>query len=222
MKKLAAIAFVLFIAAPGLADAPGAAKPAPSRTLDTPKIQKLLKDAEDYINSLKTITGSFEQRSSNGASDSGIFYISKPGRMRLEYKSPILLVADGSSIVYHDKKLDQISYMSLDANPASIILKGNIRLTGPSPSALVREIREVGMQTEITLSLPEARDAGKLTMIFGMRPLSLEGWRIKDAQGVTTSVALKEIREAASLDSSLFKIARNRTIGGSKSSGKYY
>ena len=142
--------------------------------------------------------------------------------MRLEYKSPILLVADGSSIVYHDKKLDQISYMSLDSNPASIILTGDIRLTGDRPSAIVRDVRDVGQMTEITLSLPNAREAGRMTLIFSTRPLSLEGWRIRDTQGITTTVSLLEIREAASLDQSLFRISRNRTIGGSRSSGKYY
>jgi outer membrane lipoprotein-sorting protein len=231
MKKLLAIAALLF-ALPAFAQDPAAQKPEPRAktaakpetraAVDSPKARKLLKDVEDYINSMKSISGRFTQRSSNGANDSGTFYISKPGRMRLEYKSPILLVADGSSIVYHDKKLDQISYMSLDSNPASIILRGDVRLTGAKPSATVREIRETGATTEIALALPDAKDAGRLTLLFSSRPLSLEGWRVRDPQGITTTVSLLEVRESASFDSSLFKITRNRTIGGSKNSGKYY
>ncbi|MDR1477063.1 MAG: outer membrane lipoprotein carrier protein LolA [Rickettsiales bacterium] len=230
MGKFLAIAAAALFALPAVAQAPAERKPEPkaapkpetSIAVDSPRALKLLKGVEEYINAMKSISGSFVQRSSNGANDSGTFYISKPGRMRLEYKSPILLVADGASIVYQDKKLDQISYMSLDSNPASIILKGDVRLTGAKPSAVVRGISESGGTAEIALALPNAKDAGSLTLLFSARPLSLEGWRVRDPQGITTDVSLLEIRESASFDSSLFKITRNRTIGGSKNSGKYY
>ncbi|MBR1545065.1 MAG: outer membrane lipoprotein carrier protein LolA, partial [Alphaproteobacteria bacterium] len=100
--------------------------------------ESYLKKVETYVNSLKKISGKFTQHSSNGASDFGKFYINKPGKMRLEYNSPILLVADGTSIVYEDKKSNQISYISMNSNPASIVLNGNITFTGKNPSVKVK------------------------------------------------------------------------------------
>lgn len=192
--------------------------------LATTSTQKLLSDVEKYINSLQKISGNFTQKSSNGAQDSGKFYISKPGKMRLEYKSPILLVADGNSIVYEDKKLDQISYISMNSNPASIVLNSDIRLTGKNPSVKVKSITQTDNITEISLSTPNEKQSGTITLLFETRPLSLTGWRVRDAQGITTNIQLSSIRPETTFNSNLFKISRSKTIGTSstKSKSKYY
>ncbi len=181
-----------------------------------------LKKVETYVNSLKKISGKFSQHSSNGAKDAGKFYINKPGKMRLEYESPILLVADGTSIVYEDKKSNQISYISMNSNPASIILNGNITLTGKKPSVKIKKIEEGEKTTEITLTTANEKQSGVITLIFENKPLSLSGWRVRDAQGITTEVTLSEIKPESYFDPSLFKITRNKTIGTTKSKSKYY
>ena len=181
-----------------------------------------LKKVETYINSLQKISGNFSQKSSNGATDSGIFYINKPGRMRLQYKSPILLIADGTSIVYEDKKTNQISYISMNSNPASIILNGNITLTGKNPSVKIKGIEEYAKTTEVTLTTANEKQSGVITLIFENKPLSLLGWRVRDTQGITTEVTLSNIKPETNFDASLFKITRNQTIGKQKSKSKYY
>lgn len=184
---------------------------------------KLIKNIESYVNSLQSISGNFNQISSNGAKDSGVFYINKPGRMRLEYKSPILLVADGSSIVYFDKKLDQISYIALESNPASIILNGKIKLTGENPDAKITNITETDDEIlEIELSTPTEKQSGKITILFSKKPLSLIGWKVKDPQGITTTITLSNIKPETNLSSSLFKISRNKSFNNTKSKSKYY
>lgn len=184
---------------------------------------KLVKDIQTYVNSLQSISGNFNQSSSNGATDSGIFYIKKPGRMRLEYKSPILLVADGSSIVYFDKKLDQISYIALDSNPASIILNGNINLTDTKSPVKITNITETNNNMlEVELSVPNEKQSGKITMLFQYKPLSLIGWKVKDAQGITTTITLSNIKPETNLNESLFKITRNKSFDNKKKTSKYY
>ena len=184
---------------------------------------KLVKDIQTYVNSLQSISGNFNQFSSNGATDSGIFYIKKPGRMRLEYKSPILLVADGSSIVYFDKKLDQISYIALDSNPASIVLNGNINLTDEkSPVKITNITKTNDNMLEVELSVPNEKQSGKITMLFQNKPLSLIGWKVKDAQGITTTITLSNIRPERNLSDSLFKITRTNSFDNKKKTSKYY
>ena len=184
--------------------------------------ESYLKKVETYVNSLQKISGKFTQNSSNGAKDSGTFYINKPGKMRLQYKSPILLVADGTSIVYEDKKSNQISYISMNSNPASIILNGTITFTGKNPSVKVKSIEEREATTEITLTTANEKQSGVITLIFDNKPLSFSGWRIRDAQGITTEVTLSDIKPETYFDPSLFKITRNKTIGSGKSKSKYY
>ena len=183
----------------------------------------LIRNIETYVNSLQSISGNFNQISSNGAKDSGVFYIKKPGRMRLEYKSPILLVADGSSIVYFDKKLDQISYIALDSNPASIILNGNVKLTDPNSAVKITNITKTDNDLlEVELSVPNEKQSGKITMIFQNKPLSLLGWRVKDPQGITTTISLYNIQPEKNLSESLFKITKNKSFDNKKSNSKYY
>ena len=184
--------------------------------------QTFLKSVETYINSLRTITGNFYQESSNGATDSGKFYISKPGKIRLEYNSPILLVADGDSIVYQDKSLDQISYIPLKSNPASVVLNNNITITGQNPTAKVKKIEYINNVVEITLSTASEKKSGVITMLFEKKPLSLIGWKVKDVNGITTSVKLSNIKPLNNIDLSLFKITRKQPIGQKKSRSRYY
>ena len=184
--------------------------------------ESYLKKVEAYVNSLQKISGKFTQNSSNGAKDSGKFYINKPGKMRLQYNSPILLVADGTSIVYEDKKTNQISYISMNSNPASIVLNGNITFTGKNPSVKVKSIEEHQETTEITLTTANEKQSGVITLIFENKPLSFSGWRVRDAQGIVTEVTLSDIKPESYFDPSLFKITRNKTIGTTKSKSKYY
>ncbi len=183
---------------------------------------ELVSNIEKYINSLQTISGKFDQKSSNGAEETGTFYIKKPGKMRLEYESPMLLIADGNSIVYQDKKLDQISYISMDSNPASMILNKEIKLTGKNPNVEIKKIyANSDNTTEITLSTPNEKHSGTITLIFETLPLSLFGWKVTDPQGVTTNVTLSNIKPETSLSDSLFKITRGKSIG-TKKKNKYY
>jgi outer membrane lipoprotein-sorting protein len=191
--------------------------------LAEPPEPAFVKEVERYINSIKHISGKFSQSSSNGARDEGDFYISKPGRMRLEYKSPILLVADGRDLVYHDKKLDQISYIALASNPAAVVLLGDLKLSAPDSPIKVKDVRETGDKTEVELESPHEKQSGVITLVFQTRPLSLAGWRVKDAQGITTEVELYDIKPANGFDSSLFKITRaSRGINDKKPASKYY
>ena len=59
-----------------------------------------IKRIERYLNDITTLKTSFIQISSNGERLDGDIIISRPGRMRLQYEpsSPVLLVANGSTL----------------------------------------------------------------------------------------------------------------------------
>ena len=56
-----------------------------------------LKSIEIYLNSIKTFRSLFYQVSSEGELAEGIFYLRRPGRLRINYfpPTPILIVGDG-------------------------------------------------------------------------------------------------------------------------------
>ena len=61
-----------------------------------------------------------------------------------------------------------------------------------------------------------------ITLIFDKKPISLHGWKVRDAQGITTLVTLSDIKPETNFSENLFKITRTKGIGNKKSKSKYY
>ena len=70
---------------------------------------------EQYLNEITTLKSSFIQISNNGERLDGELFISRPGRMRVQYEapSPILLVANDSYLAYVDSELEEVSYIPI-------------------------------------------------------------------------------------------------------------
>ncbi|MHA1541334.1 MAG: LolA family protein [Alphaproteobacteria bacterium] len=178
--------------------------------------------AEKYLNTVQNLRGSFSQTSSNGMKDSGEFYLSRPGKMRLEYQTPMTIVSDGKRLIYHDKSLDQITHLALDSIPAGILFRPHIRLKGKDIKVLKTEYKD-GF-AELTVAMSDDPGAGSLKMYFTNKAFSLRGWQVKDASGLVTRVTLNDVKEVGALKKSLFKINRHKTQGieGTRKSNKFY
>ncbi|HYG84678.1 MAG TPA: outer membrane lipoprotein carrier protein LolA [Azospirillum sp.] len=192
---LAALAVLAALAAPALA--------APRGVPLTAEDKAAVTQAEQYLNSIQTLQSKFLQVASNGKPVGGTFYLSRPGRMRLEYDPPIrdFVVADGRFLHYWDGEMEQPSTTSIGSTLADFILRPQIRLAG---DVTVTEVYRTPGVVEITLI--ETKDPGKgaLTLVFEDRPFQLRKWRVMDAQGLTTEVALLNPRQGVQLDPDLF------------------
>lgn len=180
------------------------AKKAETPTLSVEQ-KKILKDIETYFAGLKTIKSKFTQTSSSGTYADGEFFVLKPGKMRLEYSppSPIEIVADGYYLIFHDKKLQQVTYLDLDANPASLILKENFSFD--KSDLTVTDVKKANGFIEVSLHKTAEPIAGRMIMIFKERPLELKQWQITDAQQIKTLVSLNQAEFNTALDPALFK-----------------
>lgn len=167
---------------------------------------------ETYLNTLTTMQGRFAQRSSNGHRASGQVFLSRPGKMRLDYDPPaqILLVADGTWLIYHDRHLEQISYIPLESTPVSVLTQSRVMLSG-GDFLVTRLSREAGT---IKLTLVQAKDpaAGSVTLVFDADPLALRQWTVVDAQGITTDVALVSASYGVALSPDLFRFKDPRAF----------
>lgn len=160
---------------------------------------------ENQLNGIKTMQARFLQVSSNGTYSEGQIYLSRPGRMRIEYDPPVLItvIADGSSLIYIDKEMDQVTAVLLSLTPAELLLRNDLSLVS-------NEILVTGFKRSpgvIRISLVKADDPleGQLTLIFSDAPLELRKWAITDAQGVKTTVSLLGPRFGLPLDQQLFE-----------------
>lgn len=197
VNHLMAFLLTLLLALPAVA---GPAKK-PLSAQDRADVQR----AEAYLNSFTTLKARFLQVSANGGQAEGNAFLSRPGKMRLQYDppSPLLVVADGRFLIVHDRQLDAPSYIPLNSTPAGILVRADVRLDGKDVG-VTRVVRQPGV---LNISMVEAEDpgAGELTLVFSERPFALRQWRVVDAQGQTTSVSLYEAQTGMALDGKLFE-----------------
>jgi len=161
--------------------------------------------AQNYLNDITTLKARFLQVQGNGGQAEGTAYLNRPGRLRLQYDppSPLLVVADGTFLIVHDKTLDNPSYIPLGSTPAGVLVRENVELNGRD-LAVTKVTHQPGL---IAITVVEADDpvAGSITLVFTERPFQLRQWRVVDAQGQTTSVSLYDVQTGIPLDSKLFE-----------------
>jgi outer membrane lipoprotein-sorting protein len=169
--------------------------------------QQLIKKAEQKLTSVSSLRATFEQMSSNGGSAAGSVMIKRPGKMRLDYLPPtqVQIIANGSHLIYIDKELDQVSYLSLESTPAGILLREKVSFS--DPDIAVTGVQELPDAFEINVIMRQDPGAGALTLVFDRKSFELTQWRMRDAQGVVTSVVLHDVTRNVTLDDSLFHFA---------------
>jgi outer membrane lipoprotein-sorting protein len=177
---------------------------APRRPL-SPEDRAEVAKAEAYLNAITTLKARFLQVSAAGASAEGTAYLSRPGRMRLQYDppSPLLVVADGTFLIVHDRQLGEPSYIPLNSTPAGILVRPDVRLDGKDVT-VTRVVHQPGI---LRISMVESEDpgTGELTLVFTERPFALRQWQVVDAQNQSTTVSLYEAQTGMALDPKLFE-----------------
>ncbi len=163
-----------------------------------------VKEAEAYLNGIKTLKARFLQTSSGGQRVAGDFYLKRPGKMRFQYDPPLtdFIVADGVFIYYYDGQLKQQSSALISKSLADFFLRKQLTLTG---DLRVSGVRRRGGLLHITLSQVKDPLGGTLTLIFSEKPMQLKKWTIIDPEGALTEVDLFEVETGITLDSELFK-----------------
>ncbi len=159
-----------------------------------------------YLQNLRSAEGRFRQTNPNGSTQTGRFYLAKPGRIRFEYDTPkgAMVIADGSWVGVFDPKSNRNpTRYPLDRTPLSLLLRDRLSLA--EPGLVLGATRDAG-GTEITVVDPRSPDAGRMVMTFSDDPIRLRQWEITTKAGQRTRVALTELDTGISVNPSLFNI----------------
>jgi outer membrane lipoprotein-sorting protein len=180
-----------------------AAAIAPRLQLGAPERAELAR-IEEYLNGISTVRAEFVQQSSNGEQARGQLYLARPGRLRIDYQPPVpvLVIADGTFLIYYDRRLEQVSYVPLASTPASILLDDRISLA--EDSLIVTGYERAGDLILVTVARASNPGEGSITLSFKENPLQLAEWSVTDAQGIVTLVTLIDPRFGIELDHALF------------------
>src|SRR5579864_1670237 len=194
-------ALLVLIAAPVLT---GASHPAPPHPPALDEAERAALDAiSARLNELGTLKGEFTQINPDGSTSEGTFFISKPGKMRFEYKppTPTLIVADGATVAVANTKLNTVDRYPLSETPLGLVLGNDVDLK--NDTALVSIERQqgtivIGARTSANMS------RANISLVFTDPGYELRQWTVIDNQGLTTTVALRNLVAGAVLPPSLF------------------
>ena len=165
-----------------------------------------LANISQYLTNLKRLKADFSQINADGTMSSGIIFIKRPGRMRFEYHKPdktLVLVSAGALAIF-DPKGDQepITY-PIRNNPISLILKGEVDMQN---SGIVENYIVINEEAVLTIRDPNKPERGSVDLVFkGVKP-ELEKFTIKDENGSSNSISLKNIEYPKEISETLFSI----------------
>ena len=198
MLKNLFIVVVLFIYAPNFA------KGADLTQHDLDDISKI----ENYLNSITTFKSNFLQTTSTGERSRGVLFLDRPGKMRVQYDepSPILLVSDGTYIIYVEKNLEQISHIPISQTPLKVLIEKDVNLQAWYK---IKDIKRGPGTVRLTLIMKDDLSLGLVQLLFSDRPMQLRQWTIRDQQGIEVRVSLMDMQRGARFDPKLFEVDPN-------------
>ncbi len=176
-------------------------------TLSLPaQAQKLsLNQISAYLNTLKSVEGTFTQINGDGTISTGQIMIKRPGKVRFDYNPPerALVLATAGSVYILDRKLGaEPEAYPLNRTPLSIILARNVNL---SQAGMVTGHSYDGTATIVTAQDPKRPEYGQIKLKFTGAPAQLRQWVIVDGDGGETTVILGEL-DNKQFPISLFRI----------------
>ena len=172
-------------------------------SLDNERIKKI----EDYLNKLNNISSNFIQINSDGLKVKGKLFLSKPGKLRIEYekKENPLIIADGKWLHYFDMELNEIQSVTIEKSPAWILLKKKVNL---KKDFKIETLNKKNNKTFITLSDKDSENIKTIKLIFLNKPLTLKGWMIIDSNEIQTTVSLLKIKKINKFNSKTFQLIK--------------
>lgn len=165
-----------------------------------------LNQISNYFNGLRTAKGGFTQINDDGSISTGTLYIRRPGRARFEYDPPAeaLVMAGGGQVAIFDAKSNQPpEQYPLKRTPLNLILMQKVDLARAN---MVVGHDFDGTTTSVTAQDPENPEYGNIRMVFSGPPVQLRQWVITNGDGSETTVILRDLDNAAQLETSLFSI----------------
>jgi outer membrane lipoprotein-sorting protein len=170
---------------------------------------------EEYLNDLTTLKADFVQINPDGATVTGELYYQRPDKMRLDYDPPsdILIISDGWTIVYYDRRLEQISHLFINSTPLGFLLSDEIRLSG---DVTVTGIERSAGELHVKLVQSDEPNQGSIQLSFAEDPLELRRWTVVDAQGQATQVVLERPETGLALKRELFRFRNPQFYPGAR------
>ena len=165
-----------------------------------------LANISQYLQNLKILKADFSQTNPDDTISSGTILIKRPGRMRFEYNKPdktLVLVSAGALAIFDPKGNEEPITYPIKNNPISLVLTGEVDLLN---SGIVENYEKSIEEAVLTIRDPKRPERGSGELVFiGAKP-ELKQFTIKNENGSSTSILLKDIEYPKKINATLFSI----------------
>ena len=171
-------------------------------TLPKNKSIKLIKD---YLGDIKTLQAEFSQTNHTEDIMTGIFFLKKPGKIRLSYDPPqnLQIVSKQQAVLIFDPKNGGSGPLTypLHSTPLSFLIKNDLSLF----------INENGESLELgNLIIFKVRNPQyNLSIEFNKNPVSLLGWEFENQMGELIKIRLNNIHKNKYISDEIFKTEKD-------------
>jgi outer membrane lipoprotein-sorting protein len=175
----------------------------------TPEQTAAIDEIGNYINGFRTLQGEFTQISPKGTVSKGVFYLSKPGKMRFEYSppNPFIIVSDGTWVTIKNRAKDKADQYPLSQTPLRLVLDEDVNIY---EEADILDVQSGDGIVTVTLEDKKKMVPGHLILSYDEKRKALQQWIVVDGQGRRTTVSLENIVAGLDADPKLFVIKVNR------------
>src|SRR5271168_2732635 len=120
---------------------------------------------EKYLNGLTTAQADFSFAAPDGTVTHGVFYLSRPSKLRFEYTEPKgnLLIADGSYVIFYDAQQKDASNLPISQTPLAFLLRQTVSLT---EGVRITGFEHAAGVIRVQLIDPKSPDEGSVTVAF--------------------------------------------------------
>jgi outer membrane lipoprotein-sorting protein len=175
----------------------------------TPNDQAAVTEVANYLTQFRNLQGEFVQVSSKGNVSKGVFYLSKPGKMRFEYAAPnpFIIVSDGTWVTIKNRKKESADQYPLAQTPLRLVLDDDIDLLS---EANVLSVDNSGGLITLTIQDRKKTVPGHLILVYDETQKALQQWIVVDGKGRRTTVELQNLVAGVKADPKLFTIEVKR------------
>jgi len=180
-----------------------------SNLLEKYKIQ--LSQIENYLNNITYLSSDFVQTAPEGDINYGKFYLSRPGKMRIEYDEeiPILIIVNGSILTYIDLELEETSNFTTGSTPASFLTRKNISFDAKDIELM--DFKDDGQRYIVSIRKKNRKEAGIFYLIFNKDPIEFLKMRVRNDLDQITDISFKDSDYKSKISSDKF-IIRNSNL----------
>lgn len=176
--------------------------PGPAAQGQKPTVERV----NAYFNGIVGFSADFAQTGPDGRRWEGKLYISRPGKLRFEYRppSPLEIISDGRTVAVRDRKAATQDEYLVGQTPLKFLLRDQIDVARDSK---VVSLTQQG--SDAVLLLEDRQTVGgtsRIRLTFNNADMALKQWIVTDPQGYDTRVQISNIDTSHRPSASLFVI----------------